>query len=99
MKCLKCRSVENEVIDSRGRSDDVKRRRRRCLCCGHKWTTYESVDGLNRIPRQTIDQLEQAQTELHRIGTLLGRIVELCMKDEQQASEAVQTDHHPQQAV
>ncbi len=45
MKCLKCGSVESKVIDSRA-ADDSKsiRRRRECLSCGFRFTTYERIE-------------------------------------------------------
>jgi transcriptional repressor NrdR len=44
MRCPKCGHVEDKVIDSRGaRSGAAIRRRRVCLGCGHRFTTYEEV--------------------------------------------------------
>jgi transcriptional repressor NrdR len=40
--CKQCESFESKVADSRGIEDkNVIRRRRECLVCGHRWTTYE----------------------------------------------------------
>jgi transcriptional repressor NrdR len=37
--------VEDKVIDSReGRAGDLIRRRRECLKCGRRYTTYERID-------------------------------------------------------
>jgi len=45
MRCLKCQSVEDKVIDSRMSKDgDLIRRRRECLRCGHRFTTYEQLE-------------------------------------------------------
>jgi transcriptional repressor NrdR len=45
MKCPFCTSRENKVIDSRISKDgDVIRRRRECLGCGRRFTTYEFVE-------------------------------------------------------
>jgi transcriptional repressor NrdR len=45
MRCLKCQSVEDKVIDSRMSKDgDLIRRRRECLQCGHRFTTYEQLE-------------------------------------------------------
>jgi transcriptional repressor NrdR len=45
MRCLKCQSVEDKVIDSRMSKDgDLIRRRRECLHCGHRFTTYEQLE-------------------------------------------------------
>jgi transcriptional repressor NrdR len=44
MRCPKCSHLEDKVIDSRGaRNNAVIRRRRMCLQCGHRFTTYEEV--------------------------------------------------------
>jgi transcriptional repressor NrdR len=44
MRCPKCSHPEDKVIDSRAaRNDDAIRRRRMCLRCGHRFTTYEEV--------------------------------------------------------
>jgi len=44
MKCPKCSEVEDKVIDSRAIKDgEVIRRRRMCLSCGFRFTTYEEV--------------------------------------------------------
>ena len=41
MKCPKCRMEGLAVVDSRPTEDSI-RRRRKCLSCGHRFTTYES---------------------------------------------------------
>jgi transcriptional repressor NrdR len=44
MRCPKCRHQEDKVIDSRSANNgDVIRRRRSCLGCGYRFTTYEQV--------------------------------------------------------
>ncbi|MBN1269234.1 MAG: transcriptional repressor NrdR [Kiritimatiellae bacterium] len=44
MRCPKCAHLNDKVIDSRNvRNGDVIRRRRVCLSCGHRFTTYEEV--------------------------------------------------------
>lgn len=44
MRCPKCTNLEDKVIDSRSAaSGSVIRRRRSCLRCGHRFTTYEEV--------------------------------------------------------
>jgi len=42
MKCPYCGGLESRVIDSRG-LDEVIRRRRKCLACGARFTTYERI--------------------------------------------------------
>lgn len=44
MRCPKCSHQDDKVIDSRAvRNGDVIRRRRVCLKCGYRFTTYEEV--------------------------------------------------------
>ena len=45
MKCPKCYSDDDKVLDARSaREGAAIRRRRECLVCGHRFTTYEEVD-------------------------------------------------------
>jgi transcriptional repressor NrdR len=45
MKCPYCRELENKVIDSRmTKEGNAVRRRRECLGCNHRFTTYERVE-------------------------------------------------------
>ncbi|HKV64305.1 MAG TPA: transcriptional regulator NrdR [Candidatus Acidoferrum sp.] len=45
MKCPFCANIDDKVIDSReGRVGDTIRRRRECLKCGRRFTTYERID-------------------------------------------------------
>jgi transcriptional repressor NrdR len=45
MKCPYCGSVDNKVIDSRmTKEGDTVRRRRECLKCESRFTTYERVE-------------------------------------------------------
>jgi len=45
MRCPFCRALDSNVIDSRlGREGTVTRRRRRCVKCARRFTTYERVE-------------------------------------------------------
>lgn len=47
MKCPHCGSQESKVVDSRHSEDGTSiRRRRECLCCQKRFTTYETVESL-----------------------------------------------------
>ena len=47
MKCIFCGYLESKVIDSRHTEEDSAiRRRRECLNCGKRFTTYEKIDNL-----------------------------------------------------
>jgi transcriptional repressor NrdR len=54
MRCPKCACQDDKVIDSRSsREGATIRRRRECLKCGHRFTTYEQIEhkGLMVIKR------------------------------------------------
>ena len=45
MKCPNCSNVENKVVDSRlNKLGDMTRRRRVCLNCDERFTTYERIE-------------------------------------------------------
>ena len=45
MKCPFCNHIEDKVVDSReSREGDAIRRRRQCLACERRFTTYERID-------------------------------------------------------
>jgi len=45
MRCPFCGTIEDKVVDTRpSDGDQVIRRRRECISCGRRFTTYERVD-------------------------------------------------------
>ena len=45
MRCPKCACQDDKVIDSRAsREGSTIRRRRECVQCGHRYTTYEQIE-------------------------------------------------------
>ena len=45
MRCPKCGSLEDKVIDSRVSKDGASiRRRRECIVCEYRFTTYEEIE-------------------------------------------------------
>ncbi|MCD6380309.1 transcriptional repressor NrdR [bacterium] len=45
MRCPACGNEEDKVVDSRStRDNSAIRRRRECLACGYRFTTYESIE-------------------------------------------------------
>lgn len=45
MRCPKCGADDDKVLDSRGARDGAAiRRRRECIKCGFRFTTYEEID-------------------------------------------------------
>ena len=47
MKCPYCTKIDNKVIDSRLSKDSRStRRRRECVACGRRFTTYEKIEDI-----------------------------------------------------
>ena len=45
MKCPKCGAIDDKVLDSRAARDGAAiRRRRECLVCSYRYTTYEEIE-------------------------------------------------------
>lgn len=45
VRCPDCSALDDKVVDSRASDDSSAiRRRRECLTCGHRFTTFERVD-------------------------------------------------------
>jgi len=52
LKCPFCAHIEDKVVDSReSKEGDVIRRRRECLSCGRRFTSYERID---QIPHMVV---------------------------------------------
>lgn len=59
MRCPSCNNVEDKVVDSRlSRGDRSIRRRRECLSCGKRFTTYEVVEHEPLSVRKTTGAIE-----------------------------------------
>lgn len=76
MKCPYCGYQESKVVDSRHSDDGASiRRRRECLACQKRFTTYETVESLPMVvikkdnSRQTFDR-----------NKILGGMVKACEK-------------------
>ena len=76
MKCPYCGYNESKVIDSRPAEENNSiRRRRECLSCARRFTTYETVESLPVMvikkdgSRQTFDR-----------GKVLGGMIRACEK-------------------
>lgn len=50
MKCPFCSHVDDKVVDSReSKEGEVIRRRRECLSCGKRFTSYERIDQIPHL--------------------------------------------------
>ena len=76
MRCPKCGCQEDKVIDSRAsREGSAIRRRRECVGCGHRYTTYEQVER----PRLMVLKRD-GRTEEFSKAKLLSGIEKACQK-------------------
>lgn len=76
MRCSKCSQTEDRVIDSRESKDGATiRRRRECLACGHRFTTYEQLErtDLRVVKRNNVREPFSREK-------LLGGLIKACEK-------------------
>ena len=65
MNCPFCKNADTKVIDKRLADDKVNRRRRECLKCHKRFTTYEKIDNLLTKVRKRDN--EEADFDAERI--------------------------------
>lgn len=76
MRCPYCNFLESKVIDSRRTEDDSEiRRRRECLQCGHRFTTYEKVE---KLPLMVVKK--NGAREIFDRGKILNGLIRACEK-------------------
>src|SRR5450432_2297315 len=76
MKCPFCGHVEDKVIDSReSKEGDAIRRRRQCLACERRFTTYERID---EVPYMVVKK--DGRREKFDRQKVLGGLLKACEK-------------------
>jgi transcriptional repressor NrdR len=76
MRCPKCGAQDDKVIDSRAsREGATIRRRRECLGCGYRFTTYEEVERGGLVVLKRDDRREEFSKE-----KLLSGVRKACQK-------------------
>ena len=76
MRCPKCACQDDKVIDSRAsREGATIRRRRECIQCGHRFTTYEEIERAGLVVLKRDDRREEFSRE-----KLLAGIRKACQK-------------------
>jgi transcriptional repressor NrdR len=76
MKCPFCGYGDSKVVDSRSTDDDVSiRRRRECLSCGKRYTTYEKIED---IPILVIKR--NMNREYFDRNKIIGGLLKACQK-------------------
>ena len=76
MKCIQCGYTDDKVIDSRmSREGTCIRRRRECLRCGYRYTTYEQLERteLRVVKRSNVHEVLNRET-------ILRGMIEACEK-------------------
>ena len=83
MRCPKCGGLDDKVIDSRGsREGSTIRRRRECLKCEHRFTTYEEIEHAGLMVVKRDGRREEFTKE-----KLLGSLKAACAKRPVPAAE------------
>ena len=76
MRCPFCGYAEDKVVDSRaGKIGDTIRRRRECIKCGRRFTTYERID---EIPYMVVKK--DGNREKFDRQKILGGLLRACEK-------------------
>lgn len=76
MRCPFCGHIEDKVVDSREAKDgDAIRRRRECLECGRRFTSYERID---EIPYMVVKK--DGRRETFDRGKILSGLMRACEK-------------------
>lgn len=71
MKCVYCNCTESKVTDSRPTEDNSAiRRRRECVQCGKRFTTYEKVEQPTVLIVKSNDRREAFNPEKIRTGLI-----------------------------
>lgn len=63
MKCPYCASTRSKVVDKRNKDEGIVRRRRECLDCYKRFTTYERVENVDLHVLKKDGALEQYSRE------------------------------------
>ena len=91
MKCMFCGAIDSKVIDSRAVDEtNAIRRRRECLSCGKRFTTYETIEttpimviknngerelfDVSKVKRGIIRACEKRPVTMHQIDLLVSEV-------------------------
>jgi transcriptional repressor NrdR len=69
MRCPYCASTASKVVDKRDNAEDFStRRRRQCLRCGRRFTTYERIEKVDVVVIKKDGSLETFDSEKLKKG-------------------------------
>ena len=71
MNCPYCKSADSEVVETRVSEDGSNiRRRRTCVSCGKRYTTYERIENITLIVQKKDGKREQFDREKLKSGVM-----------------------------
>ena len=71
MKCIYCGNTESKVLDSRNSDESNSiRRRRECLSCGKRFTTYETIESTTLLVIKSDGSRQEFDTEKLKSGII-----------------------------
>src|SRR5258706_9480551 len=74
MKCPFCAGVDDRVVDSReSREGEVIRRRRECVTCGRRFTSYETIEEIPYVVVKKDGRREAFDRKKLRAGLVKAR--------------------------
>jgi len=59
MRCPYCNSENSKTLETRDSPENTTRRRRECISCGKRFTTYEYVETIELMVRKKDNRLER----------------------------------------
>jgi transcriptional repressor NrdR len=59
MRCPYCNSEESKTLETRDSIENTTRRRKECISCGKRYTTYEYLETIELMVRKKDGQLER----------------------------------------
>lgn len=72
LACPLCGDFHSIVTDSRGRIDSI-RRRRQCLKCGQRFTTFETIEDRRSARRDLVLLIAEMEALLSAVKQVLAR--------------------------
>lgn len=73
MTCNKCGAIESKVVDKRNnKENNTIRRRRECVVCGNRFTTYERVENSGLLIRKKSKRIEEYNRQKLKTSILKG---------------------------
>jgi transcriptional repressor NrdR len=103
MKCPVCGYFDSKVVDSRPTENGSIRRRRECLSCQKRYTTYEIIDSIPIIiikkdgTREIFDRNKIVSGLLkacYKRPVTLNQINDLALEIETELQNSLKTEHH-----